>query len=237
MGRPPGGTAAVNPARRLLDSFRQDGVAATLVKGWAVAVDHWFDRKYGVDTCSWSNLRGLTITGDNREKAYDYRPTRVLPLRRVFGALRPLFSPQSVLVDIGSGKGRVLLAAAEFGFRHVRGVEFAHELCEIARQNVARYKVSSGTKTSFEIIEADATQREVADDEDVFIMYNPFDDTVLKAVLDRIARSLSRRPRKVLIIYYNPRWSAVFEGRGDYFKVRELDFWSFKFAVYSNQPG
>ena len=167
---------------------------------------------------------------------YRYDPARVLPLRRALSALRPLFNPDSILVDIGSGKGRVLLVASEFGFRSVRGVEFAKELCEAARANIARYKARTGARTDFQVIEADATERDVPSDEDVFVICNPFDGVTLQRVMANISRSLASAPRRALIIYYNPRWGDVVERGGDFVWLRDMRFWSFRFAVYSNYP-
>src|SRR5437660_5385663 len=162
--------------RRLYSSLRSQGIGATVFKLRALALDYLFDLKYGVETCSWSELPRLTVESDNKGRGYGYRPTRVLPLRLLFKSIRPMLAPGSVLLDIGSGKGRVLLVGSEFGFRAVRGVEFARELCQIAKRNIVRFRGKTGTPTEFEIIETDAAQYRIREDENVFILYNPFDD-------------------------------------------------------------
>jgi len=143
--------------------------------------------------------------------------------------------PNGVLVDFGSGKGRMLLVASEFGFREERGVEFAHELCETARRNVARYTARTGVAAEFKIIESDAACYAIAADENVFMMYNPFDETILGRVLDNIAASLRKAPRRILIIYVNPRWGRVIEQQADFVLVHEWVLRGFKFAVYSSR--
>ncbi len=209
-------------------------MGATLFKLRAVALDYLFDLKYRVETCSWSELQSLTVESDNKGHGYAYQPTRVLPLRLLFKSIQPLLAPDSVLLDIGSGKGRVLLVASEFGFRAVRGVEFARELCQIAKKNLVHFKSKTGRPTEFEIIETDAAEYHIREDENVFILYNPFDDVILGRVLDNISASVRKQPRKVLIVYYNPKWKHVIENRRDYRSVREFNFWSFKFTLYSN---
>src|SRR5439155_18999595 len=105
---------------RAYRSLRGQGVTASIGKLRALITDRLFDLRFGVETSAESDLAGLTIASANREAGYRYDPARVLPLRRALSALRPLFNPDSILVDIGSGKGRVLLVASEFGFRSVR---------------------------------------------------------------------------------------------------------------------
>lgn len=221
-------------AARLFRSLRANGFGTTALRLRVLAADYLFDLRWGVETCSWSELGGLSIRSDNRARGVAYQPTHVLPLRRLFAALRDSLTPDSVLVDIGSGKGRVLMVASDYGFREARGVEFARELCEIARRNLAKYAARTGTATRFEVVEADAAERQVKPDENIFVMYNPFDSFVLERVLEKLAASLSEKPRRVLIVYFNPRWAEVLDRKG-YFKVAEFDFWGYRFAVYSNQ--
>ena len=113
--------------------------------------------------------------------------------------------------------------------------EFAHELCETARKNIARYKARTGVATEFKVVESDATRYAIGADETVFMMYNPFDEIILERVLDNLSASLRKAPRRILIIYVNPRWGRVIEQRADFVPVREWVLWGFKFAVYSSR--
>jgi SAM-dependent methyltransferase len=221
--------------KRFVSSFLGAGPHATLIKLCCVAADHWFDVRYGLDTCSWSELNVLTIDSNNKERGVRYQPTRVLPLKKLFRAIQPMMPENPTLVDYGCGKGRVLLVASAFGFREVRGVEFAHELCEIATKNCARYKAKAGVKTEFRIVEEDAAGRAVSADENIFFMYNPFDVTVLNKVLDNVSASLRRKPRRIMIVYYNPKWVCVFEQRADFAPLPELSFWGYHFTVFTNR--
>jgi len=208
---------------------------ATATKLWVLMADHLYDLRHGIDTCKGSPLEGLTIGGENKERGTRYQPTRVVPLRKLFRLVEPLVPSNSVLVDLGCGKGRVLLVASEFGFKEVRGVEFAHELCEIAKKNCAVFKARKHFKPDWRIIEADVTQYTIEPDETVFFMFNPFDEIILQKVLDNIATSLQMRPRKILIIYYNPRAAETIERRADFTRLQEYNFWGYNFKVYSNR--
>lgn len=215
-------------------SLRQEGFRATIFKLHLLLADFFFDFKFGVDTCGIFQLDDLTVSGDNRERGNEYKPTGVMLLRKMFDLIKPMIPDDGVLVDFGCGKGRVLLVASEFGFREGRGVEFAKELCTIARSNCAAYKNRTNSSTEFRIIESDAMHYPVQSDDNVFFMFNPFDEAVLNRVLDNIALSLEVRPRKMLIIYCNPVFSRQIEERDVFVKLREFDFWGNHFAVYSN---
>ncbi len=223
-----------NPLQRLAASLRRQGPAATAVKLWVLVADHFYDWAHGIDTCKTSTLKGLTIAGENRDRGCQYQVTRVLPLRKLFRVIKPMVPANSVLVDLGCGKGRVLFVASEFGFKEVRGVEFARELCVIARQNCARFKTASGDRAECRIIEADVTTYAFQKDESVFFMFNPFDEIILQKVLDNIQLSVEAEPRKILIIYFNPRAAKIIAQRTEYTRLQEFDFWGYTFQVYSN---
>lgn len=219
---------------RLSKSLREEGLSSTIAKLYGLGADYWFDFRHGTDTCSWSELDQLTIDSENKASGYRYQPARVVPLRRLLQNIGRDLPPTPVLVDFGSGKGRVLLVAAEWGMRELRGIEFSKELCEIARKNCSRFKAQTGNSAEFQIRETDAAQYDVQPEENVFFFYNPFDDTVLAKVLDNIGESLHRHPRKILIVYYNPLWNDVMTSRPGLRLVREVRFWGFQFNVIEN---
>lgn len=217
-------------------SLRQQGVTGTIHKLYCQLVDYLFDRRYGIDTRTWARLNQLTIASDNQSKGRAYKPTRVVPLRKLFHAIQSLDPVvDRVLVDFGCGKGRVLLVAAEFGFRAVRGVEFAQELCAIAQSNCAAYQAKTGSKTEFQIVAADVVNYAIHTDENIFFFFNPFDEEILHRVLHQISASLLAKPRKILIIYHNPVKRQTIEAWDNLIRVQELNFWGYDFVVYANR--
>lgn len=224
-----------NVFRRIKNSLEQHGLRATVFKFFGLIVDYSFDIKYRTDICAWVKLDDLTIESDNKGIGFRYQPTRVVSLRKLFNNIKLMIPAGSVFVDFGCGKGRVLLIAAEFGFRKVRGVEFAHELCKIAKNNCAVYKRKTGTKTEFQIIDSDVVDYIINNDENVFFMYNPFKEAVLREVLNNITSSLNIQPRRILIIYLNPQPDNVIAQQDNFVKSGEFFFWGHNFAIYSNK--
>jgi SAM-dependent methyltransferase len=191
----------------------------------------WFDLRYGTDTTAVSGLESLTIDGPNVADAVRYEPMRLRSFRRLLAALRP--PTDCVFVDIGCGKGRQLLLAVEYGFRRLRGVEFAKELCDIARENAIRYRRRTGVESQIEVIHADATEYAIRDDENVFLVNNPFGEMLMEKLVRNIATSLATSDRQIFIMYINPRFKSIMQAF-DFVPVLELE--GGDIISYSNRP-
>lgn len=220
--------------QRVYNSLKQYGLWATILKVYILIIDFCFDIKYGIGTRKLIKLNDLTIKSNNKERGANYQATRVIPLRKLFHKIQLMIPAGSVFVDFGCGKGRVLLIAAQFGFSQAIGVEFAHELCEIATHNCANYKAKTAVRTQFQIIETDVVDYPININENVFFMFNPFDEVVLGKVLKNITLSLKTLYRRILIIYYNPRYGNYIEKHEDFVKSGDYIYWGYNFTVYSN---
>jgi SAM-dependent methyltransferase len=206
--------------KRIVRSLRTKGVAWSADRMLSIVQERLFDLRYGTDTAAFAELGSLTIESGCAADGCGYQPTRLRLARRVLSSLN--VAPRGAFVDFGCGKGRVLLLAAEFGFRRITGVEFAKELCDIAADNIARYQEKTGSRTDIRIVEADAAEYVVKNDENVFFMFNPFSPALVEKVVGNIARSLKNGRRDGVIIYNNPLWSDVIEQLG-FVPVRDFN--------------
>src|SRR6266850_6642999 len=102
-----------------------------------------------------------------------------------------------IFVDIGCGKGRMLCCSALSDVREAIGVEQSPELCAIARSNAARLR---GRRAPITIIQARAQEFDYRKGT-VFYLYNPFDQSVLGQVLEKLRSSLDEARRPVRIVY------------------------------------
>ncbi len=158
----------------------------------------FFDRPLGLDT---SHEVSLATLGLQDEERVDYEPSGWLGVRR---ALRRLpTSDDDVFLDLGSGKGRVVLMAAQHPFRRVIGVELAPELHAVAGRNLAACR-SRLRCQDVELVNADVTEFEIPDDVTVVYMCNPFGGTVFDAAVRAIIASRDRAPRPLRLIYQVP---------------------------------
>lgn len=112
---------------------------------------------------------------------------------------------ETVLVDLGSGKGRVLLVAQEFPFKRIVGVEWSGELHAIAQTNVAIAAVSGQAPDArFELLQMDAAAYAFPTEPLVVFLFNPFGAATMAHVVANLELTLAAYPRRVIVIYANP---------------------------------
>ena len=171
--------------RQALKDLRRHSPWEMVQTAVAVIEDEAFDWRYGVDTRGITPLAELAIDSRHVAHGVHYAPTRVRYFRAV---LRALPIPRdSVFVDLGAGKGRMLLLAAQSGcFRKVVGVEFSGELCRTAERNIRRFQRHYAGNVTVEVVHADAADYEVQPDQNVFFMFNPFGPVVMQQVIQCI---------------------------------------------------
>src|SRR5262245_13193868 len=118
----------MKPLKWAIESVRLRGVAQTASIAATVSMDLFFDLKYGTDTMRWVTREALSTTSQNKTHSAPYQATKARPLLRLLERLE--LPKDSAFVDIGSGKGRVLLIASQYGFRKIVGIEFSGTLCD-----------------------------------------------------------------------------------------------------------
>ena len=186
--------------------------------------DHVFrardwDRRRGVETEDRVDEKELDTDSPNREHALGYIPTSQWSFRAVVGSLWDLGVRPSefTLVDLGCGKGRVLLMALEAGFRAAIGVEFAPELARIAAENLRSYRGRLGAAS---VHCGDAAAFPIPQDPVVLFINNPFRGPVLEAVAENMRCSFAGHPRAIYVVYLFPRADSPF-ARGAPFTLVE----------------
>ncbi len=148
------------------------------------------DRLHNVDTFKAADEVGPGVP-------YDASPWSALP--NIFEHL-PLGFDRFAFVDIGAGKGRIVLAAAAFPFASVIGVEASPSLCRIAENNLAACRWRRRRARSVAIVERDATKFAIPDVPCIFFFYNPFSFTVMESVISNIVRSYRHSVREIYLI-------------------------------------
>ena len=170
-------------------------------RSYDAARDGSFDARHGTDTAGSMEPVGLGIAdADRRDQAIRYLPS---PPRVTNWMLdRVEIDPsQCTFVDLGCGKGRVLLLAAQRPFQRVIGVEISPWLVTVARRNATAYRPPPDLRAPVEVVEADVTTVDLPLSDLLIHLYHPFDPSVTGAVLRRLETSLARVPRRVTIAY------------------------------------
>ena len=163
--------------------------------GHAKAFSHYHPDRVWYQPSGWSYLR------------------RILPRREIDAG--------DVFLDLGSGKGRVLLQAARCPFARVTGVEISPSLNEIAQANIERKRHKLACE-NVELVTTDATAYELPDDVTVIYLYYPFVGDTFRRVVDNIVASYRRRPRRIRLIYGLPTMEQEILATGIFRPVRSV---------------
>lgn len=132
-----------------------------------------------------------------------YQPTDPALFHEMLGNLEINF-PEFTFIDLGSGKGRVLLMAADYQFRRIIGVELLPELNRVAQQNLHRYKTATQKCFNLQAECGDAREFQFPAEPTVLYLFNPLPQSGFVQMLRNLESSLQQTPRKVYVIYHNP---------------------------------
>jgi SAM-dependent methyltransferase len=160
------------------------------------------EKKYGIDSLAIVPAKDLDVVGQHKANASEYQPVNYYILEYLFEWLAQKKWIGECLLDYGCGKGRVLAVAAHYGFGKVVGVEFSKSLCDQAMELLASTKARL-PQLHYAIVHTDAAQHVPDDAIDTFFFFNPFDEQVMRPVIEQIKASHQRRKRRILILYVN----------------------------------
>ena len=209
--------AVVHSSRRLFRSLRGHGVRGTFSRAFlkapvapiveAAEPAHPFDLQHGTDTGGYhssADLGGSLLSSLYTTSYYGIAPSA---LSSALSSLAIAYD-EFTFVDVGCGKGRALMVAAEFPFRRLWGVEISTEFCEIARANL---KLRPEWAVRACVCNEDASTVTYPDGALVVFMFDPFLAPLLRRVLANLEKQIRKRPRPMYLLYArNPRYAQVF---------------------------
>lgn len=205
--------AGLRLLRRLLAFFgREDESHAAWIRQKTEA-DIAFDTANGTTTGGVQELFELNIVGDNARYGLSHIASDPNSFLQLIGQLNIDFSNYS-FVDLGSGKGRVVLLAAHFPFHRIIGVEFAVELHEAATANLAAFAEKGFDASRIALSLEDAASYSFPVEPLIIYLFNPFGSQMVRRVADRAMTSWCEAPRPVQILYMNPVHLSEFVDAG-----------------------
>lgn len=193
--------------------------------------------RYAAEACLlvWEKANGLdysmvywTKDENMHHSVYTKSPKNVL--ERVFHDLSEI--EEKSFLDVGCGKGYVITAAGKYPFKKQGGVEYNKELYKICCRNLKKKRMS--TKYVFC---GDAKKFKHYNEFDVFFFNNPFDETILEPVAEKIYDS--HVGRKCWIYFLNPKLKARTDAieKAGFRLVKQIadpNEWYFNINVYMN---
>jgi SAM-dependent methyltransferase len=173
------------------------------------AVDQLFDTQHGVQTGGLQGVFDLKVKGGNRHLAIAHVASDPNEFEVGMVAANIDYS-EFTFIDLGSGKGRALMLAAQHPFRRIIGVEFAEELHRTAEENFRKL----GQDKRIELIHEDAGEYPLPDEPLLIFMYHPFSEELMRKVAAKVLASYRLSPRKIKICYLNAVHENVWTAAG-----------------------
>jgi SAM-dependent methyltransferase len=161
-------------------------------------VHQLFERRLGLDTEGELSREALGI--DDEEYCY-YVPSSWMAVPLALRWRPP--TPDDVLLDVGSGKGRVALQAARHPFRRIIGLELVPELVEVARENLSRNRHRLRCQ-DVTFVAGNIRDFTIPDDVTMAYCCDPFRGSTFAIFVERLVELVDRRGSPVLLIYSHP---------------------------------
>lgn len=180
--------------------------------------------RYGDAEYDWDhrvNTTGATVGWRERLLGHfhsPYQPTEPALFAEIMASLHVDFQ-EFTFIDMGSGKGRVLLMAADYPFRRVLGVELLPALDRVAQENLSAYKSDSQQCFAIEAVCGDAREFVFPNEPLVLYLFNPLLESGLITMMANLDRSLSQHPRVVYVLYHNPLLEHVVSDHRSFTKI------------------
>lgn len=175
--------------------------------------------KYRVNTIKPENLKSLTIIEGDISKSSPYEAVSYYLLEKILKSFRNVSNAAS-LIDLGCGKGRVMVVSAFFGFSSVTGIDFAKELCKEAEMNMKKIEPEF-RNLKWKVICQDVLNYKIQSADTVFFMSNPFNQDILRNFLGKIETSLKNHPRTIWFLYAIPVHQDILQ-QFDYKVLQEI---------------
>jgi len=193
--------------RRVLS--RLPGAGSLYGDGWHRR--HPFDRENGTDTSG--TVLVATMRASRDHPAFDhasmYGGSQPSLVRTALDVLPDVSN--ATFLDLGCGKGRILLVAAERRFREVVGVELSPDLARVARANIALVATRYPARSPIRVETGDASAFPFPAGDLVIFLYNPFGPAPVAKLVAAIERALAEGPRALYVVYYNPVSGDLFD--------------------------
>jgi SAM-dependent methyltransferase len=187
-----------------------------------------YDWEHSVDTTR-SNV-GFRTQFRTGVMARPYFATEPWLFEQIMQAL-PINFSQFTFVDIGCGKGRVLMMASNYPFQRIIGVEFIPNLHRAAKKNIAIYSNERQRCREIETVCMDARDFQFPPGPLVVYLFNPFSESTFAQVLQNLRQSMEQTPQPVYIAYRFTEFEGLLVQATWLEKIAGTEQW----AVYGNR--
>lgn len=160
-----------------------------------------FEKKFGIKTS--------VIKRSASKEFFNYQGAGYNVLLRIFSEISETTKGFD-FVDIGCGKGRAVFVAEYCGYDQLTGIELDEELIKDASRNTELY-VFKRKESSINFIHVNALEYEYKNKPTIYFLFNPFNEEIMKKVLNRIVALSSS---ETWFVYMNPLYPKPFKEKG-----------------------
>jgi len=183
-----------------------------------------FDLSYQTDTITMQPVADMSDVSDaDKRHAFHYQPSYAWVISKMLKILSPLTQGNGTFIDLGSGKGRIMMMASLNGYSKIIGVEFSRSLSRICEKNIISFKKRAKKDSHFETVTMNVVNYKIPEDTSVIFLGNPFNEQVMQDVIRQIDTSLNNTPRNIFIAYFNPLYNKIFLQNNYQLLIEEKD--------------
>jgi SAM-dependent methyltransferase len=183
-----------------LDLFRSRGIKLSVSYFFQC---HLFDLVNKTDTHRMLSKDAMKVDSDNFAHSLMYMVSWTTTIKRIQKVLAEVIDKQSeqyTFIDVGCGKGKVVLLARKWEIMgcdtaNYVGIDFEPNLLAIARNNSTKMFKDEGTFIAGDALEIDYSHYGT---NLVFFLYNPFDKPLIEKFLTIVSR------HNPILVYVNP---------------------------------
>jgi SAM-dependent methyltransferase len=175
--------------------------------GWSWR--HPFDREYGIDTSGFASVAAIQPDAATGRIMECYAGSQPGIVRRVLASLPD--KSEHTFVDLGCGKGRVLVVASELNFKEVVGIDVSDALLARARANVAVIRARYPGRSPIRLVRGNAFKFMPESDRLVFYLYNPFGREGVEELVEALEEKVIQENAQIFVVYCNPVWSGILD--------------------------
>ena len=173
---------------------------------WHKQINQRFDDRYGTDTAGETALVQAGVPADAAVAGNQiYRPLWEGLFHRIIRSFAPLGLERYHFVDLGSGKGKLLLLASRYAFRRITGVEYSPVLHAAAQRNIEIFSAAVQSDRPVESLHQDATTFEPVAGPCIALVFNSFSDDIMARVMARLGQAAGDRSDPLFLVYVNVR--------------------------------
>jgi SAM-dependent methyltransferase len=174
---------------------------------------HPIDRQLGVETSA-QVPRSAQMSGVKMDKyAVQYQGLQPSILRKCLNLIG--VTDEMTFIDIGCGKGRALMVAAEYPFRQIIGVELSDFILATARLNFKNLTKKNARYGDVKLLHGDASDPPLDRGINVLAFFNSFTGDPVHFLIENMRQHLKASPEsEIWLICLNPVSFQAFDECG-----------------------